>query len=36
MNIKKDYLHKKKNELYNLYSTSHLSKIRNNSLIEYK
>ena len=26
----------KKNELFNLYSSSHLSKIRNNALIEYK
>ncbi len=33
---KERLLTQKKNELYNLYSTSHLSKIRNNSLIEYK
>ena len=26
----------KKNELFNLYSRSHLSKLKNNSLIEYK
>tara|TARA_B100001057_G_scaffold360894_1_gene363274 strand:+ start:7440 stop:8360 length:921 start_codon:yes stop_codon:yes gene_type:complete len=33
---KERLLTQKKNELYNLYSTSHLSKLRNNSLIEYK
>ncbi len=33
---KERLLTQKKNELYNLYSTSHLSKVRNNSLIEYK
>ena len=27
---------KKQNELFNLYSQSHLSKLRNNNIIEYK
>ena len=34
--IKKDLINKKKNELFNLYSKSHLSKLKNTSLIEYK
>ena len=29
-------VNQKKNELFNLYSMSHLSKLKNNSLIEYK
>ena len=29
-------INRKKNELFNLYSKSHLSKIRNNTLVEYK
>ena len=35
-NLKKNLLNKKKNELFNLYSNSHLSKLKNSSLIEYK
>ena len=34
--LKKDLIEKKKNEQFDLYSRSHLSKIRNMSLIEYK
>ena len=34
--LKEKLIIKKKEELYNLYSMSHLSKIRNTSLIEYK
>ena len=34
--FKKKLEKKKKNELFNLYSRSHLSKLKNNSLIEYK
>ena len=34
--FKKRLIDQKKNELFNLYSTSHLSKLKNNSLIEYK
>ena len=34
--IKDKLFIQKKNELFNLFSTSHLSKIRNNALIEYK
>ena len=34
--LKKDLIAKKKNEQFDLYSRSHLSKIRNMSLIEYK
>ncbi len=34
--IKKRLIDQKKNELFNLYSRSHLSKLKNNSLIEYK
>ena len=30
------FLEQKQNELFNLYSRSHLSKLKNNSLIEYK
>ena len=34
--LKKKLLDQKKNELFGLYSKSHLSKLKNNSLIEYK
>ena len=34
--LKKKLIDKKKNELFNLYSRSHLSKLKNTSLIEYK
>ena len=34
--LKEKLILKKKEELYNLYSMSHLSKVRNTSLIEYK
>ena len=34
-NLEKSIINNK-NELFNLYSKSHLSKIRNNTLIEYK
>ncbi len=34
--LKKKITNQKKNELFNLYSRSHLSKIKNKSLIEYK
>ena len=34
--MKDKIINQKKNELFNLYSKSHLSKIRNNSLIEFK
>ena len=34
--LKKDLIDQKKNELFNLYSRSHLSKLKNTSLIEYK
>ena len=34
--LKKDLIDEKKNELFNLYSTSYLSKLKNTSLIEYK
>ena len=33
--VKENLISQKKNELFNLYSKSHLSKIRNNALIEY-
>ena len=33
--LKESLIAQKKNEMYNLYSRSHLSKIRNNALIEY-
>ncbi len=34
--LKKNFINKKRNEQFNLYSRSHLSKLKNNSLIEYK
>ncbi len=34
--IKKKLINQKKNELFNLYSNSHLSKLKNNALIEYR
>jgi len=34
--LRKDLVVQKKNELFNLYSRSHLSKLKNTSLIEYK
>ncbi len=34
--LKKNLINNKKNELFNLYSRSHLSKLKNTSLIEYK
>ena len=34
--FKKRLIEQRKNELFNLYSRSHLSKLKNNSLIEYK
>ena len=34
--IKKRLIKQKKNELFSLYSNSHLSKLKNNALIEYK
>lgn len=34
--IKSELINKKKNQLFNLYSISHLSRLKNNSLIEYK
>ena len=34
--LKKDIINKKRNDLFNLYSKSHLSKIKNNSFIEFK
>ena len=34
--FKKRFIDQRKNELFNLYSRSHLSKLKNNSLIEYK
>ena len=34
--LEKKIIDNKKNELFNLFSRSHLSRIRNNSLIEYK
>lgn len=34
--LKEQIINSKKNELFNLYSTSHLSKIRNNSIIQYQ
>jgi peptidyl-prolyl cis-trans isomerase SurA len=36
VNLKKNIMNKKQNEMFNLYSRSHLSKIKNTSLIEYK
>ena len=34
--LKESIINKKKNELFNLYSNSHISKLKNTSLIEYK
>ena len=34
--LKNELIKKKQNELFNLYSQSHLSKLRNNNIIEYK
>tara|TARA_B100001248_G_scaffold68660_1_gene48478 strand:+ start:10627 stop:11559 length:933 start_codon:yes stop_codon:yes gene_type:complete len=34
--LRKNIINRKKNELFSLYSRSHLSKLKNNSLIEYK
>ena len=34
--LKQKLINQKKNELVDLYSLSHLSKVRNTSLIEYK
>lgn len=34
--LRKKIINRKKNQLFNLYSLSHLSKLKNNSLIEYK
>ena len=34
--LRNDLITQKTNELFNLYSRSHLSKLRNTSLIEYK
>ena len=34
--IKKDIENRRKNDLFNLYSESHLSRIKNNSYIEFK
>lgn len=34
--IKSNLIQRKQNEMFNLYSRSHLSKLKNNSLIEYK
>ena len=34
--IKSDLIQQKQNEMFNLYSRSHLSKLKNNSFIEYK
>ena len=34
--IKKNIISQKKNELFNLYSRSHLSKLKNNHLIQYQ
>ena len=34
--LKTELIKKKQNELFNLYSQSHLSKLRNNNIIEYK
>ena len=35
-NLKEKIINQKKNELFNLYSKSHLSKVKNNSFIEFK
>ena len=34
--LKKNIINQKKNELFNLYSSSHLSKLKNSTYIEYK
>ena len=34
--LKKNIINQKKNELFTLYSRSHLSKLKNNTYIEYK
>lgn len=34
--LEKNLINQKRNELFNLYSRSHLSKLKNNSLIQYK
>ena len=34
--LKENLIKQKKNELFELYSRSHLSKLKNTSLIEYK
>ena len=34
--LKKEVIAQKRNELFNMYSRSHLSKLKNSSLIEYK
>ena len=34
--LRKNLIVQKKNELFNLYSRSHLSKLKNTSLIEYR
>ena len=34
--IKSDLIQQKQNEMFNLYSRSHLSKLKNNNIIEYK
>ena len=34
--LKKDIIKQKRNELFSLYSNSHLSKIKNSLLVEYK
>ena len=36
MKLKKNIINQKRNELFNLYSRSHLSKLKNNTYIEYK
>ena len=36
INLRKNLVNRKKNELFNLYSKSHLSKLKNTSLIERK
>ena len=33
--LKKEVIAQKRNELFNMYSRSHLSKLKNSSLIEY-
>jgi len=33
--LKKNLINRKKNDMFDLYSKSHLSKLRNTSLIEY-